>query len=65
VIRVERGWDPAEGPIELKSHAGRRRVPTAAVLRAANDPRFRVTEWARAGSEGGPLSVELAKQVFE
>lgn len=33
VIRVERGWDPAEGPIELKSNAGRRRVPIAAVLR--------------------------------
>jgi integrase len=25
VIRVERGWDPVEGEIELKSHAGRRK----------------------------------------
>jgi len=33
VIRVERGWDPAEGPISLKSNAGRRKVPIAAVLR--------------------------------
>ena len=33
VIRVERGWDPAEGPIKLKSHAGRRKVPITAVLR--------------------------------
>jgi integrase len=33
VIRVERGWDPAEGAIELKSHAGRRKVPVAAILR--------------------------------
>jgi integrase len=33
VIRVERGWDPAAGPIALKSSAGRRRVPIAAVLR--------------------------------
>jgi integrase len=33
VIRVERGWDPVEGAIELKSHAGRRKVPIAAVLR--------------------------------
>ena len=33
VIRVERGWDPVEGEIELKSHAGRRRVPIAAALR--------------------------------
>jgi integrase len=33
VIRVERGWDPVEGVIELKSRAGRRRVPIPAVLR--------------------------------
>lgn len=33
VIRVERGWDPAEGEIRLKSNAGRRKVPIAAVLR--------------------------------
>jgi integrase len=33
VIHVERGWDPAEGAIDLKSHAGRRKVPIAAVLR--------------------------------
>ena len=33
VIRVARGWDPVEGEIELKSNAGRRKVPIAAVLR--------------------------------
>ena len=33
VICVERGWDPVEGVIELKSQAGRRKVPIAAVLR--------------------------------
>lgn len=33
VIRVERGWDPVEGEIALKSHAGRRKVPITAVLR--------------------------------
>jgi integrase len=33
VIHVERGWDPAEGVIDLKPHAGRRKVPIAAVLR--------------------------------
>ena len=33
VIRVERGWDRVEGEVELKSNAGRRRVPIAAVLR--------------------------------
>lgn len=33
LIHVERGWDDLEGPIELKSRAGRRRVPIAGVLR--------------------------------
>ena len=33
VIRVERGWDPKEGPIELKTAAGRRRVPIPTLLR--------------------------------
>lgn len=32
VIRVERGWDPVEGEIKLKSHAGRRRVPLIPLL---------------------------------
>ena len=33
LLRVEFGWDFKEGPIELKSNAGRRRVPIAGVLR--------------------------------
>jgi integrase len=33
VIHVRRGWDDVEGEIDLKSHAGRRRVPVPAVLR--------------------------------
>ena len=33
VIRVRKGWDPYEGEIELKSEAGRRRVPITALLR--------------------------------
>lgn len=33
VIRVEHGWDWKEGEIELKSNAGRRKVPISAVLR--------------------------------
>jgi integrase len=32
VIRVERGYDPVEGEIGLKSGAGRRKVPVPAVL---------------------------------
>jgi integrase len=33
LIRLEHGWDDREGEIELKSHAGRRKVPIAAILR--------------------------------
>jgi integrase len=33
VIRVERSWDPREGVIEPKSHAGKRTVPIVAALR--------------------------------
>jgi integrase len=33
LLRVEFGWDYKEGAIELKSNAGRRRVPIPAVLR--------------------------------
>lgn len=33
VIRVERSWDDIEGPIGLKSRAGRRMVPIPGVLR--------------------------------
>jgi integrase len=33
IIRVERGWDDREGVIELKSKAGRRRVPIIPELR--------------------------------
>lgn len=35
VIRVERGWDEKEGEIELKTRAGRRRVPVPPILRDA------------------------------
>ena len=33
VIRVERGWDRDEGAIDLKSNAGRRKVPVVGALR--------------------------------
>jgi integrase len=33
VIRVERGWDPREGEIDLKSEAARRKVPISGLLR--------------------------------
>ncbi|KAA0275396.1 MAG: site-specific integrase [Acidobacteria bacterium] len=33
VIRVEFGWDDKDGPIELKTRTGRRRVPIAEALR--------------------------------
>ncbi len=33
VVRVERGWDDAEGEIDVKTGAGRRAVPLAGVVR--------------------------------
>jgi integrase len=33
VIRVQQGWDDEEGEIEVKTRAGRRKVPIATVLR--------------------------------
>lgn len=50
VIRVEHGWDPVEGEIELKSHAGRRKVPISTVLRD-----FLIDHLARTGREGSEL----------
>jgi integrase len=50
VIRVEHGWDPSAGEIELKSHAGRRRVPIAAVLRD-----YLAEHLARTGQQGSEL----------
>jgi integrase len=50
VIRVERGWDAVEGEIRLKSRAGRRRVPIAAVLHD-----HLVEHLARTGRKGSDL----------
>jgi integrase len=50
VIRVERGWDPSAGAIELKSRAGRRKVPIAAILRD-----YLVDHLARVGRSGADL----------
>jgi integrase len=50
VIHVERGWDPAEGAIELKSRAGRRRVPVPAILRD-----YLAEHLARTGRQGSDL----------
>ncbi len=54
VIRVERGWDPVEGEIKLKSHAGRRKVPISAVLRD-----FLLDHLARTDREGSELIFGL------
>ena len=48
VIRVERGWDEREGEIELKSRAGRRRVPITVTLRD-----FLAEQRVGSGREGG------------
>jgi integrase len=50
VIRVEHGWDEREGEIELKSRAGRRRVPISAILRD-----FLIEHRVRVPREGGEL----------
>jgi len=50
VIRVERGWDPAEGEIQLKSNAGRRKVPISATLRD-----YLAEHLARTGRHGSQL----------
>jgi integrase len=47
VIGVRRGWDRVEGEIELKSGAGRRRVPINAILRD-----FLAEHLARTGRAG-------------
>jgi integrase len=50
LLRVEYGWDYKEGPIELKSNAGRRRIPIPAVLRDHLDE-----HWLRSDREGEQL----------
>lgn len=55
VIRVEFGWEYRDGEIALKSHAGRRRVPIASVLRPFLERRF-----ADPGREGGERFFGLA-----
>jgi integrase len=60
VLRVERAWDKVEGPIEPKSHAGRRQVPIAGVLRD-----YLVEHKLRcAWSEGGLVFGRSASQPF-
>jgi integrase len=58
-IRVERGWDDVEGPIEPKSRAGRRTVPIPAVLRrylAAHELQAKPREGLVFGrTSGGPF----------
>jgi integrase len=62
VIRVERGWDPVEGEIKLKSHAGRRKVPLIPLLRSFLAAHLNRT--ARTGADlifgrtaGGPFTA--------
>lgn len=50
VIRVERGWDPVEGEIKLKSHAGRRKAPLIPLLSS-----FLLRQLERTGRSGADL----------
>jgi integrase len=74
LIRVERGWDPKEGPIEPKSRAGKRRVPLAKPLRshlAAHRLRSDGTsdDLVFRGRGGKPLApdalIERAREAWE
>lgn len=49
-IRVSRGWDDVEGPIEPKSQKGRRTVPVASALR-----RYLLEHKMRTGRDGEQL----------
>lgn len=49
-IRVSRGWDEVEGPIEPKSQEGRRTVPVASALR-----RYLLEQKIRTGRDGDEL----------
>ena len=54
LLRLEFGWDWKEGPIELKSNAGRRRVPIPAILRDhLADPRHPPRSPDGAAATGG------------
>ena len=73
LIRVERGWDPKEGPIAPKSHAGKRRVPLARPLRAVLvEQRLRSSSGSEdlvfRGRGGKPLApdalIERARKVW-
>lgn len=59
VIRVERGWDPAEGEIEAKSRAGKRTVPIARVLRE-----HLITHRLRSGRLHGYVFGRTAERTF-
>jgi integrase len=74
LIRVQRGWDPKEGPIEPKSRAGKRRVPLAKPLRsylAAHRLRSQGTreDLVFRGRGGKPLApdalIERARKLWQ
>jgi integrase len=59
VIRIERGWDAAEGEVEPKSSAGRRKVPIAATLRD-----YLVAHKLAAGGEGFVFTNRFPHKPF-
>jgi integrase len=58
VINVRRGWDHIEGEIELKSNAGRRKVPVPVVLRD-----HLVDHLGRTGRSGDQLILGKADAI--
>jgi integrase len=60
VIRVERSWDVKAGPIEPKSHAGRRSIPIPSVLRD-----YLIEHKLRSGRSEGLVFGRTAETPFD
>jgi integrase len=60
LIHVRHGWDAQEGQIELKSSAGRRKVPVASVLRD-----YLLDHLARSGRTQGLIFGSTPESPFE
>lgn len=58
VIQVKRGWDDEEGPIDVKTGAGRRKVPLAGELR-----RELIAHKLRTGRDGDDLIFGRTAQL--
>ena len=65
VILVSHGWDAKEGRIEVKSRAGRRRVPIPAILRDYLAEHRANTAHGAQGAQGALVFGRTATEPFE